>query len=123
MKEPIIGHAILPSMHLTHRYVYDLGDVVGTLQSLGDYPPEDDHAKAWIVNHLRSYHFLDTDGLLHIDGRCNPSDLDKRCGRWTDGLTRRLYRMFSPMAFEAQEAFFLDMQFQHSVLTIALYSP
>ena len=108
---------------LVKRYVYDLHDAVGLLHAAGNFPRDDPRPMAWVLDHLREYHFLDISDISHLVHNVYPTtrEVDQRCGRLTHGCTQRLYRLFKPMAFEAAEATFLDMRVHCGILTVQLY--
>lgn len=103
------------------RFVYDLGEAVGQLTNLGDFRGAEETPKAWIVEHLRSYHNLDVIELGPLTRLHDVEQVDLRCGRVAEVLTRDLYKMFFPMSVLAMEAEHTDMQFRHNVLTVDLY--
>lgn len=106
---------------LVKRYVYDLHEAVAALNGTGGFVPPDPTARAWIIEHLRSYHFLDVDELGYLTHRSDIGTVDERCGRLSQALTKGLYKLFLPMSIHAMEAAFTDIQFKHDVLSISVY--
>lgn len=103
------------------RFVYDLSAALGDLAAHGRFPPNDPTPKAWLVEHLRSYHQLEVDDLYPLTRRSDIRLIDERCPRVAQALTKSLYRMFRPMAFLAMEAHLTDMSLRHDQLTVTLY--
>lgn len=103
---------------LVKRFVYDLHEVMVSLNLAGGYPVSAPAAKAWILEHLRSYHYIDVD---EFPQRISLIDLDARGGRVTAAITRQLYKLFHPMSIEATNACFTDVTFKNEVLTVSIY--
>lgn len=118
---PVAKSPMIDAPVLVKRYVYDLHEAVADLNSTGAFTPPDPTAEAWIVEHLRSYHRLDVDELGALAYRSDVATVEERCGRLAQALTKRLYKLFRPMAMHAMEAAFTDIQFKHKVLSVSIY--
>lgn len=105
------------------QYVFDLGDVIGTLQSMV-FPQEQRYlAKAFIVEHLHEFHFMDTHELpgLPLRHRDAVRRMSQRGGAFVRVLNQRLWRTFYPMTFDVAYAWRVDASFKHNVLTVKVY--
>lgn len=113
-----MSHAI----RATRRYVFNLHEELTTIQVAGGYPPDSDVAKAWIVEHLRAYHYLDVGELHQLTHRNDINQVAERIGeRYSKWLHHALYRLFVDVAHRALEAAFVRVSFKNDHLSLLLY--
>jgi hypothetical protein len=105
---------------LVKRYVFDLNEVVGDLKTALQLSDEQTElARAWVIEHLREYHYLDV-GLFNEPAQ-EVKAVERRCPRFVDALNRSLYRLFVNMACHTCNAEFFDLSLRHDVLQVAVY--
>ena len=108
------------SVNLVKRYVFDLNEVVEDLKgTLSLTEEQTELARAWVIEHLREFHYLDVDTFPR-KGR-EITDVSRRCPRYVDALNRSLYGLFSPMAWHTFNTEFFDLSFRHDILSVDIY--
>jgi len=107
-------------VQLVKRYVFDLNDVVGELKTILQLNDEQSElARAWVVEHLREYHYLDVQLFADVDNVVRSAS--HRSPRYVDALNRSLYGLFARMAYHTSNAEFFDLTLRHNVLQVAVY--